>query len=150
MRLPGSRLFQPVFTFTYEGTIKNGDCGSLVLDTTSKELCGMIIAASERQCIAYMVGAKELMSDIENAGWHLLNVDEGYMDSTERQDEVTYGHPQTTRSPRAMSPPKTTSQLVSSQTPSQPEWNAQFQRYLYTIWDAQYGRYYWKHHVEGQ
>ncbi|CAN9445342.1 unnamed protein product [Alternaria alternata] len=55
MRLPGSRLFQPVFTFTYEGTIKNGDCGSLVLDTTSKELCGMIIAASERQSIAYMV-----------------------------------------------------------------------------------------------
>jgi hypothetical protein len=150
MRLPGSRLFQPVFTFTYEGTIKNGDCGSLVLDTTSKELCGMIIAASERQCIAYMVGAKELLNDIENAGWHLLSLDEDYMDSTEHQDEGTYGHPQTTRSPRAMSPPKTTSQLVSSQTPSQPEWNAQFQRYLYTIWDAQYGRYYWKHHVEGQ
>lgn len=152
MRLPGSRLFQPVFTFTYEGTIKNGDCGSLVLDTTSKELCGMIIAASERQSIAYMVGAKVLLNDIENAGWHLLSVDENYMDSTEHQDEGTYGHPQTTRSPRAMSPPKTTSQLASSQPQPQPqpEWNVQYQRYLDTFWDATYGRYYWKHHVEGQ
>jgi serine/threonine protein kinase len=32
----------------------------------------------------------------------------------------------------------------------QPEWDVKFQRYLYTLWDAQYGRYYWKHHVDGQ
>lgn len=150
MRLPGSRLFQPVFTFTYEGTIKNGDCGSLVLDTASKEIYGMIVAASDRQSIAYMVGAKELMSDIENAGWHMLSVDEDYMDSTKHQDEVTYGHPQTTRSTQAMSPPMTNSQFPSATSPSQPEWNEQFQRYLHTVLDTQYGRYYRKHYVDGQ
>lgn len=150
MRLPGSRLFQPVFTFTYEGTIKNGDCGSLVLGTASKEIYGMIVATSNRQSIAYMVGAKELMSDIENAGWHLLNVDEDYMDSTERQDEVASGRPPTIRSPRAMSPPKTTSQFLGATDPSHPEWNVQFQRYLHTSWDPYYGRYYWKHYVDGK
>ncbi|CAN9433437.1 unnamed protein product [Alternaria alternata] len=150
MRLPGSGLFQSVFTFTYEGTIKNGDCGSLVLDTASKEIYGMIVAASDGQSIAYMVGAKELMSDIENAGWHLLSVDEHCMDSTEHQDEVASGCSPTIRSPRATSPPNTISRVVSSPTLSQPLWDENFQRHLITLWDAQYGRYYRTHFVEGQ
>ncbi|RYN75459.1 hypothetical protein AA0117_g6220 [Alternaria alternata] len=33
---------------------------------------------------------------------------------------------------------------------SQPEWNAQFERYTYTFYDSTYGRYYWKHYVPGQ
>jgi hypothetical protein len=34
--------------------------------------------------------------------------------------------------------------------PQQPEWNIEFQRYLYTFRDEQYGRDYWKHYVEGE
>ncbi|KAI4945159.1 hypothetical protein J4E91_008136 [Alternaria rosae] len=30
----------------------------------------------------------------------------------------------------------------------QPEWSANFQRYLITLWNAQYGRYYWQHYIE--
>ncbi|KAF7673029.1 hypothetical protein GT037_008980 [Alternaria burnsii] len=52
----------------------------------------------------------------------------------------------------APSPDQTTLVLSSTRSAalSQPEWNPQFQRYLYTFWDATYSRYYWKHHVEGQ
>jgi len=87
MRLPGSMSFQPVYTFTHEGAFENGDCGSLVLDITSRALYGMIIAVADRQPIAYLVAAEELMNHVANAGWHLLNVDRNYMDSSEVHDE---------------------------------------------------------------
>jgi serine/threonine protein kinase len=37
----------------------------------------------------------------------------------------------------------------SSYDMSQPEWNAEFQRYLYKYWDERQQRDYWTHHVEG-
>ena len=88
MRLPGSMSFQSIYTFAYEGEIKRGDCGSLVLDTTSGSLYGMIIAAADRQPIAYIVAAKELMNHVANAGWHLLDANDDYIHSSEIHDEA--------------------------------------------------------------
>ncbi|KAI4704996.1 hypothetical protein J4E89_009289 [Alternaria sp. Ai002NY15] len=87
MRLPGSMSFQSVYTFAYEGKIERGDCGSLVLDTTSRALYGMIIAAADRQPIAYIIAAKALMNHVANAGWHLLDANDDYMNSNEIHDE---------------------------------------------------------------
>ncbi|USP75080.1 uncharacterized protein yc1106_02354 [Curvularia clavata] len=33
---------------------------------------------------------------------------------------------------------------------SEPEWNQEYQRYLYTRWNPEYGRYYRTHYVEGE
>jgi len=40
-------------------------------------------------------------------------------------------------------------QPLLPQQASQYEWSVHFQRYLITLWDAQHGRYYWQHYVEG-
>jgi len=205
MRLPGSMSFQSVYTFAYEGEIKRGDCGSLVHDTTTRALYGMIIAAADRQPIAYIVAAKGLMKHVANAGWHLLDVNDDYMNSSEIHDEVAnlqtehissavplpVGDSQSissrpkrfqTETPEAVSPATNDHQAVSLPTSilraedspasfpqavsarvdvskfgswapnleqPQPEWNVHFQRYLIILWDAQHGRYYWQHYVEG-
>ena len=88
MRLPGSISFQSVYTFAYKGVIMQGDCGSLLLDTTSKAIYGMIIAAADWQNVAYIIDAKELMDHIANAGWHLVDVDDDYMNSSEVHEEA--------------------------------------------------------------
>ncbi|KAI4614058.1 hypothetical protein J4E80_006748 [Alternaria sp. BMP 0032] len=112
MRLPGSRLFQPVFTFAYEGTIEYGDSGSLVLHTASKELCGMVIAASDRQSIAYIVSAGRILKAIAKRGWRLLSVDDAYMESGESYSEKVYAP--TIQSTQALLPAMKTSQAEPS------------------------------------
>ncbi|KAI4673437.1 uncharacterized protein J4E84_011079 [Alternaria hordeiaustralica] len=87
MRLQGSMSFKSVYTFVYKGAIKHGDCGSLVLDTNSGALYGMIIAAADKQPTAYIVAAKALMNHVANAGWHLLDANDDYMNSNEIHDE---------------------------------------------------------------
>jgi len=125
MRLPGSRSFQSVYTFAYEGEIKHGDCGSLILDTNSKVLYGMIIAAADRQPIAYIVAAEGLKSHVADAGWHLLEADNGYMGSSEIHEEAS--HPPRRHSPQMVfstiteSPRTTLLQQNISQTASLPE-----------------------------
>ena len=166
MRLPGSKSFQPVYTFLYESAIRHGDCGSLVLDTLSKELCGMVVAASERQPLAYIVSAKELMNHIARTGWQLVHVDDDYMSIGESEDQVAYA-PETQNS-QAVLPEVDVSQGESSlgsmtqanlslendprpdslshSIAPQPEWNAQYQRYLYLQFNDQYQRWCWNHH----
>ena len=170
MRLPGSKYFQPVYTFSYESPIRHGDCGSLVLDTLSKELCGMVVAASERQPLAYVVSAKRSSDHIARKGWQFVHVDDDYMNLGERDDQAAYApKPQISQ---AVLPEVDVSQVESSlssrileesssesvsqamwlqaksinPTNLQPEWNPQFQRYLYLQFNDQYQRWYWNHH----
>jgi len=112
MRLSGSRSFQPVFAFVYEGTIEYGDSGSLVLDTASKELCGMVIAASDRRSLAYIVSAERILKDIAKRGWSLLSVDDAYMESGESYDQEVDA--KTTQSTQALLPVTETSQAEPS------------------------------------
>jgi hypothetical protein len=159
IRLPESKSFRAIYAFEYEGTIKQGDCGSLVLDTTSKELYGMIIAASERQSIVYIVAAVELLGHIGIDGWRLLDVDHDYMKSGPVEVETTPAHSPSDRNSREVSSPLKSiqanalptfvPQATSIKFSPDPEWNVQFQRYLITLWNEQYRRHYWTHHVEG-
>ncbi|KAI4633817.1 uncharacterized protein J4E87_000983 [Alternaria ethzedia] len=200
MRLPGSMSFQSVYTFVYEGEIKRGDCGSLVHDTTTRALYGMVIAAADRQPIAYIIAVKGLMNHVANAGWHLLDANDDYMHSSDIHDEaadIQTGHISSTAplsidnlesissqpnkfqtaTPEALSTATNNSQSVSLPTrifgveeslarttqavsgqahltgtshlgQPQPEWSAQFGKYLVTLWNVQYGRYYWQHYIE--
>lgn len=82
MCLPKSNSYELVYKFTYNGVIKMGDCGTLVVDTETGELYGHIIADSRSQkiCVAYVMAAAQIITDIKNVGnWQLLstfNVDQ--------------------------------------------------------------------------
>ncbi|KAL1794334.1 hypothetical protein ACET3X_007755 [Alternaria dauci] len=173
MRLRGSDRFQPAYGFTYEGVIMNGDCGSLVSDKFTKKLYGMVIAASDSQSIAYMIAADGLVQNLEENGqWYLLDVYDNRTDSRHSHDTVSYRqdasnsqaassvkqqstsesslrYPQDTSSSQAASSAK---QQLSYGVSSiqQPEWNAEHSIYLLKLWDEQYQRNYWLHHIEGQ
>jgi len=75
IRLPGSKSFCSIYAFEYEGTVREGDCGSLVLDTASQRVYGMVVAASEGQTVIYVVSAEDLFRYIGNDGWRLVDVD---------------------------------------------------------------------------
>ncbi|CAI6339878.1 unnamed protein product [Periconia digitata] len=75
MRLPSSDLFQLVYKFTYDGDIKMGDCGTLVIDTETRELYGHVIADSQHRRVAFMMAAEPVMNDIkENGNWQLITL----------------------------------------------------------------------------
>ena len=85
---------------------------TVVLNTASKELCGMVIAASDRGSLAYIVSAERMLGDIAKRGWSLLSIDDAYMESGESYDQEVDA--QTTQSTQALLPVTETSQAESS------------------------------------
>ncbi|CAN9198667.1 unnamed protein product [Alternaria alternata] len=68
IRLPGSDRYRSLYGFTYEGSIEVGDCGSLVFSKDSRSLYGMIIAASDKEPIAYVVAGDQIVQSIAEVG----------------------------------------------------------------------------------
>lgn len=75
-RFAGSQTFQPVYKFTYEGDILMGDCGSLLINTETKEVYGHVIADSQSCCVAFTVSAEPVFDALKRDGkWQLLALD---------------------------------------------------------------------------
>jgi hypothetical protein len=138
MRFPGGDSFHSVYAFSYEGAIEDGDSGSLVVDSSSRELYGMVIAASDKQRIAYIVGTNGFLNHMSGKGWRLLQLDEDFIAATERRDELLRNDSQSTPTPQT---------AVLEQ--NDPQWSDELQRYLHICWDSTYARYLRIHYVEG-
>ncbi|CEJ86335.1 hypothetical protein VHEMI04078 [[Torrubiella] hemipterigena] len=66
MKLPYSNKFTTLYPISLLGTVKEGDCGSPVLDPKTKKIYGFITAASTEGRVAYMIAAKAILDDIDN------------------------------------------------------------------------------------
>ncbi|GAB1312803.1 cell cycle RNA binding protein whi3 [Madurella fahalii] len=64
MRLPYSRRFTNLYPATFPYPISSGDCGSLVIDYTTKQIYGFVVAASVEGKVAYIISADEVVQDI--------------------------------------------------------------------------------------
>ncbi|MCJ1391229.1 peptide-N4-(N-acetyl-beta- glucosaminyl)asparagine amidase [Xylographa bjoerkii] len=60
-----SDLFEEVWTLRLDGSLESGDCGSWVLDASSGDLYGHIIAGSPKSGLAYVVPALHIFDDIQ-------------------------------------------------------------------------------------
>ena len=60
-----SIIFNPAFTDAFSGM---GDSGALVVDATTGDLYGMIVAASTVMQEGYLIPATEITNDIQRAG----------------------------------------------------------------------------------
>jgi hypothetical protein len=76
MRLAESDRFQMAYKFTYDGEIKMGNCGTLVINSRTKELYGFIIAHSKSQHIGFIKAAEPFKNDIMELGWHLVALED--------------------------------------------------------------------------
>ena len=65
MRLPHSKNFQKVYTVRLDGTIVDGDCGSLVVNHANGDLYGHIIAGGSGTGTAYIIPATQVFEDLE-------------------------------------------------------------------------------------
>jgi hypothetical protein len=140
MRFSGSKRFQRIYEFAYEGVIEDGDSGSLVYDESGKELYGMIIAASNSQSVAYIMAAKELIPSIKNAGdWRFMSPGDDHTNINQSHETKSPSHSQTTYD-----------RMSAQITHAEPTWDHEYQRYFHTVWDARYKMYYRTHYVEGQ
>jgi hypothetical protein len=87
IRLPGSDRYRSLYGFTYEGSIEVGDCGSLVFSKDSRSLYGMIIAASDKEPIAYVVAGDQIVQSIAEVGqWRMLHMDRDPNNSSKSSD----------------------------------------------------------------
>jgi hypothetical protein len=76
MRLAGSPSFQQVYKFMYHGDISMGDCGTLLIDTETKEVYGHVVADSQRRQVAFMMSAESVFGALKRDGnWQLLTQD---------------------------------------------------------------------------
>lgn len=60
MRLPGSTSFRKVYTAVLDHSLKNGDCGSVIVDADTGATYGHIVAGSRKGQIAYVMAASEV------------------------------------------------------------------------------------------
>jgi hypothetical protein len=65
LRLPHSKNFQKVYTVRLDGTIVEGDCGSLVIHSENGDLYGHIIAGSSGTGTVYIIPANQVFEDLE-------------------------------------------------------------------------------------
>jgi hypothetical protein len=65
MRFPHSKNFQKVYTVRLDGTIVDGDCGSLVINHANGDLYGHIIAGSSGTGAAYIIPATQVFENLE-------------------------------------------------------------------------------------
>ncbi|PVH96273.1 hypothetical protein DM02DRAFT_674930 [Periconia macrospinosa] len=73
MSFTNSNSLQLVYKFIYDGVIQMGDCGTLVIDSETKEVYGHVVAASENTQVAFITAAGPVMNDIQKGGdWRLL------------------------------------------------------------------------------
>jgi len=67
MRLPRSLKFARFYPVAFaENSVKEGDCGSDVFDTSGEIIYGFIVAASTERGIAYITSAADILDDIES------------------------------------------------------------------------------------
>ncbi|KAF2259625.1 hypothetical protein CC78DRAFT_571761 [Lojkania enalia] len=66
--LTNSTPSQVVYKFVYDGLIKMGDCGTLVIDKETREVHGHIVADSENTNVAFIVAAEPIMRSIRSSG----------------------------------------------------------------------------------
>lgn len=60
MRLPYKRAFQQVYAVHFRGSIEDGDCGSLVFNSSNGDLYGHIVAGSPGTGKAYIIPATQV------------------------------------------------------------------------------------------
>jgi hypothetical protein len=76
MVLPGTKLYQGVYTIVCEEEIKMGDCGTMVVDKATNKLYGFIFGYTEVGRVAYMMTAEHIVSVIQECGnWRLHGVE---------------------------------------------------------------------------
>jgi hypothetical protein len=74
MRMPGNTKVAEVYQFTYNGSLGMADCGSLVVDSITKEIHGHVVAGAENSRTGYMMAASSTLVEVEeNDGWHLMD-----------------------------------------------------------------------------
>ena len=54
--------------------VEEGDCGSWIVDQTTGELLGMLVATSEAVCEAYILPIKDIFKEIEISSGHLAKL----------------------------------------------------------------------------
>jgi peptide-N4-(N-acetyl-beta-glucosaminyl)asparagine amidase len=72
--LPGSGVVQELWTIRDLSSIKDGDCGSWVVDSTTGNLYGHIVASSVKSDLTYIIPAKSVFDDIQsrfNGKWYM-------------------------------------------------------------------------------
>jgi len=65
-RIEGANNFQDIYTVTLESEIREGDCGSAVVDSLSGTLYGHIVLGCVGTSLAYFVPATEVIQDIRH------------------------------------------------------------------------------------
>lgn len=89
MRWPWADYFQEVWTVHFNGPLAKGDCGSLVVDATSKKFYGHIVAGSPVSGVAYIVPACQVFENLNkcfNTGQELVAHISQAADRNEPQD----------------------------------------------------------------
>jgi hypothetical protein len=77
MMLPGTKLYQGVYTIVCEEEIKMGDCGTMVVDKATNKLYGFIFGYTEVGRVAYMMTAEHIVPVIKESGnWSLHGVEQ--------------------------------------------------------------------------
>ncbi|KAK3314589.1 hypothetical protein B0H66DRAFT_315761 [Apodospora peruviana] len=64
MHLPGQRAFQELYLVQLEKELSEGDCGAPIIDQTSGEFYGLIVAGTPGTGFGYVVPATQVFSDI--------------------------------------------------------------------------------------
>ncbi|OAQ58071.1 nicotinamide N-methyltransferase [Pochonia chlamydosporia 170] len=63
-RVPHGKSFQEVFPIKFDGPLANGDCGSVVLDATTGEILGHIVAGCRQTGFAYVMAAHHVFPEL--------------------------------------------------------------------------------------
>jgi peptide-N4-(N-acetyl-beta-glucosaminyl)asparagine amidase len=65
LRLPHSKDFQEVWTVRLAGCLEEGDCGSLVVDASTGDIYGHIVAGSPESGVAYIIPAYHIYDHLK-------------------------------------------------------------------------------------
>lgn len=64
IRFPHGPEFREVWTVRFDQSLSKGDCGSMVVDPITHQLCGHVVAGSPLSGVAYIAPAYEIFEDI--------------------------------------------------------------------------------------
>lgn len=64
MRLPNSKTFQELFLVQLSDVLSEGDCGAGIIDQTTGEFYGQVVAGTPGSGLAYVVPATQVIADI--------------------------------------------------------------------------------------
>jgi hypothetical protein len=87
LKLPHSHDFQEVWTVRLAGCLEEGDCGSLVVDASTGDIYGQIVAGCPESGVAYIIPAHRIYNHLKMNFFHKLQLSKETADANAQDSE---------------------------------------------------------------